>query len=512
MDAIFWGGIQRFIEAATESAPTILVGLVIAAIFHRLLGAEGTRNLFGNGTRWALPKAWALGMLLPVCSLGVIPILRRLRKDGMSGGTILAFGLTAPLFNPLSVLYGLSLSEPFVILSFAMASLLVVTTLGLSFDHLFPGRAIEEEPDPPVSHGPRRMVALFVSMAREVASPTSVYVLIGLLGVVLLNVCLPAGSLMDRMERDNPTAALEMAPVAVPIFTTPIAVMGKLGSMFQHGNSVAAAFVLLTLGAGMNLGLLAWVFRTYGMRTAGLWSSFLLVMVVGLAYGMDGPLTAKGVAPAGHTHAFDSYCCPYPPGSASLDQVQRKLADEVMPHEVKALGVMFAFGVGGFLLTRLDRSWKVEDWLERPTDPDAERPRSKYDVNVPAPVLGGVALLGLLAFSILASYAYYPPSDQIFEDLGIIKAEVLTAALSGDEAHADYFIPIYQDWVRRLQVSVYLREGTLSPYRRMKTRVLIDKIERLDHAIGRGDEDQVRRSFVQVTAAHQRLRNAFRGD
>ncbi|WP_169973043.1 permease [Tautonia rosea] len=510
MDAIFWGGIQRLIEALTEASPTILVGLVIAAIFHRLTGREGTRRLFGEGTRWALPRAWAIGMLLPVCSLGAIPIVRQMRRDGISGGTILAFALTAPLFNPLSVLYGLSLSEPVVILSFAMASLLVVTVVGLAFDRLFPGVAETDDSPPAVSYGLKRMAAMFVSMAREAAGPTTGYILIGLLGVVLLNVLLPAGSLMSRMEQDNPYAALEMTAVAIPAYATPMIAMGQLGSMFQHGNSVSAAFVLLTLGAGANLGLLAWILRSYGLKRAGIWFVGLLAMVVGLAYAMDDPLTPKGIEPAGHTHAFDIYCCPYHPGSADLQMVSRKLSEEVMPHEVKALGVFVGLGLAGLALGRLDRRWRIETWLERPADPSADRPRSKYDLIVPAPVLGGVALIGLIAFSVLACYSYYPPADQIFDDLGIIKAEVLTAALSGDADHAEYFIPLYQDWTRRLQVSVYLREGSLSPYRRIKAQVLIDKVERLKHALEEGDRDEIRYYFAAVTAAHQRMRDAYR--
>ncbi|MEW4570044.1 permease [Tautonia sp. JC769] len=510
MDAIFWGGVQRLVEALTEAAPTILVGLVIAAIFRRLVGPEGTRRLFGAGTRWALPRAWAIGMLLPVCSLGVIPVARELRRDGLSGGTILAFALTAPLFNPLSVLYGLSLSEPVVIFTFALASLLVVTAVGVAFDRVFPDNASAEPSPPPVAYGPRRMIALLVSAARELAGPTSGYILVGLLGVVLLNVALPAGSLMDRMERDNPFAALEMTAVALPAYATPMVAMAQLGSMFQHGNSVSAAFVLLTFGAGANLGLLAWVARAYGAKRSAAWLGGLLVVVVGLAYAMDAPLTPRGVEPAGHTHAFDIYCCPFHPGSGSLSAVSRELADEVMPHEIKALGVLLGVGLAGLALRRLDRRWRIEDWLERTPGPaGADRPRSRYDITIPGPVLGGVGLLGLVAFSVLACYTYYPPADQIFDDLNIIKAEVLSAATSGDAEHAEYFIPLYQDWVRRLQVSVYLREGTLSRYRRMKARVLIDKVERLKHAIEEDDPEEVRRYFVAVTDAHRRMRTCF---
>ncbi len=510
MDAIFWGGIQRFVEALTEAAPTILVGLVLAAIFQRLLGPDGTRRLFGHGTRSGLVRAWALGMLLPVCSLGVIPVARELKRIGLSTGTVLAFALAAPLFNPLSVLYGLSLSEPLVIFAFAMASLLVVTAVGVAYDRLFPEGVIAEAPRPAVRYGPRRMVALLVAAARELVGPTTAYIGLGLLGVVLLNALVPAGSLMNRMERTNPYAVLEMTAVAIPAYATPMVAMSQLGSMFQHGNSVAAAFVLLTLGAGLNLGLIAWMVGAYGVRRAALWLGGLVVVVVGLAVLMDAPLTPRGVEPAGHTHAFDIYCCPFHPGGGSLEAVRRELADEVLPHELKALGVLAGLALVGLSLRRLDRTWRIDDWLEQ-TAPEglAERPRSRFDLTIPGPVLGGIGLAGLIAFSVMACYTYYPPADQIFEDLGILKAEVLSAATSGNADHANYFIPMYQDWVRRLQVSVYLREGHLSAYRRTKARVLIDKVERLKHAVDDRDAEEVRHYFSAVTVAHRRLRTAF---
>ena len=129
-EAIFWGGMLRFAQAFLHAIPTILVGLLVAGIFRRLLGHESMRRLFGTGTRRELPQAWVIGMLLPVCSLGVIPIAREMRRARISGGAILAFAMTAPLFNPLSMLYGLTLSEPFVILSFAFCTMVVVTAVG----------------------------------------------------------------------------------------------------------------------------------------------------------------------------------------------------------------------------------------------------------------------------------------------------------------------------------------------------------------------------------------------
>lgn len=83
--AIFWGAVLRFSQAFIQSTPTILVGLAVAAIFRRLLGHENTRRLFGCGTWREVPQAWLIGMLLPICSLGVIPVAREMHRAGSRG-------------------------------------------------------------------------------------------------------------------------------------------------------------------------------------------------------------------------------------------------------------------------------------------------------------------------------------------------------------------------------------------------------------------------------------------
>ncbi len=512
IEIFIWGGTQRFLEALARGAPTILVGLIITGIFARLLGHEHTRKLFGHGTWRELPQAWLIGMLLPVCSLGVIPIAAQLRRSGLHGGTILAFAMTAPLFNPLSVLYGLSLSEPIVILAFAIGSLIVVTAVGALFDRLFRGTTTEEKEPPPVAFGLRRMASVFVVGAREMAGPTALFIFIGLLGVALLGGVVPKGRLMSSMEADNPYAALTMTAVATPAYATPMVAMSQLGSMFQHGNSVAAAFVLLTLGAGANLGLLAWIFRYYGFRKGMAWVGILLAVVLTLAYGFDGPLYPSDIRPAGHTHAFDIYSNPFGESQAELSTVfTAELRKAILPHEMQAVGLLVVLALAGGIFRFLDRRWRIESWLE--TTPEIPRLASRYDIVVPPAVLGGIALVGLVGFSVLACFTYYPPADQVFDDMSIFQAEVLSAANSGDSEHALHFIPFLQDWSRRLEVGTYLRESSLSDYRRMKGRVYRDKLEMLKHAIeDEDDQEEIREWVSQVQLAGRRLRVAYRED
>src|ERR1700752_2017101 len=131
-----WSVVLRTGQIAVDSSMTLLCGFIVAGVMRRMLGAEGTRRLFG-GSGWnGLFRAWAVGTLLPVGSLGVIPIAREMRRAGVPSATILAFVLAAPHINPLSLLYGLTLSEPIVVICFAGGSLVIAFLAGMSWDWL----------------------------------------------------------------------------------------------------------------------------------------------------------------------------------------------------------------------------------------------------------------------------------------------------------------------------------------------------------------------------------------
>ncbi|MFN9940879.1 MAG: permease, partial [bacterium] len=153
-------------QAFLHAAPTVLVGILVAAILRVLIRQEQTSALFGGRSWRQLPQAWGLGMLLPVCSLGAIPIMSELRRAGIQGGTIMAFGLTAPIFNPVSLLYGLSLSRPLVILSICVCSFVIVTIVGASWDYIFATPPVAQEKNPRFPYGLRRILGVGLTVLR----------------------------------------------------------------------------------------------------------------------------------------------------------------------------------------------------------------------------------------------------------------------------------------------------------------------------------------------------------
>jgi len=87
-----------------ESFPFLLLGTLISILVQRYISVELFRKL--------LPKRWLprrlimsfLGVFLPVCECGNVPLARSLMNRGASPGDALTFLLAAPILNPLVLL------------------------------------------------------------------------------------------------------------------------------------------------------------------------------------------------------------------------------------------------------------------------------------------------------------------------------------------------------------------------------------------------------------------------
>ncbi|MDX1948046.1 MAG: permease [Pirellulaceae bacterium] len=507
IELVFLSGFVRLVQALALAAPTILVSLFITGVIRRLFGPEVTRRVFGGAGWRSLVQSWAIGMLLPGCSLGVIPISRELRRAGLTGGAVLAFALSQPLFDPLSVLYGLTLSKPLVVFAFAGCSLVLVMAVGSIWDWLYPDSAAPEVAPPPVQAGWPRLVSILLVVLREAAGPSAAYIAIGLLGTATLGALLPHGALQRAMNGGDPWAPWTMTWVAIPAYATPTLAMSQLGSMFQHANSAGAALQLLTLGAGLNLGLVAWIFAAFGWRKGVAWFGLLVVAGLGMAYALDRPLHPTDVDPADHTHAFDIYCSPFHAGEPHLGLLaQQRIREILTPLNVVPLVVLGGLVLGGAVLRWTDPRERCEAWLE---SRERSRTASRYDFPLPAPVVGLVVLGGIVSLSVVGCYAYYPAKGEVFDEIRAVRADAIVAANQGDSRLTDHYIAVWDKWTRRLEVGVFLREWRLTPYQHMKARILREKLELLRHEVEDGDREAAKTMVRQVLVAQDRLRLAF---
>ena len=126
----FWSALLRITQAMVAAAPFLFAGVFAAGILRGMVGADRTRRILGVG-HWTGPlRAWGLGILLPICSLGALPVARELRRAGVPSGTVISFVLVAPVLNPVSIIYGLSHIPPLMLLYFAIGTFVVSVGIG----------------------------------------------------------------------------------------------------------------------------------------------------------------------------------------------------------------------------------------------------------------------------------------------------------------------------------------------------------------------------------------------
>lgn len=517
METAFWAFVLRFGQSAMDASLTLLIGALTAAFFRRIVGPTSTRLLFGSSFR-GFVIGWIAGNLLPVCSLGAIPVARELRRCGVPGGTVLSFVLAAPLLDPISFLYGLSLAEPTVILSFVVFSLVLSTAAGYLWDKVF-ARSTEAaesaalaaradaEPTPP--EGLRRILSIFTTAAKELTGVNFAFYAIGLAGSALLSVAIPFGALQHTMHHSDKWSPLLMTGLAVPLFATPLSGMTKIGLMFDHGNSIGAAFVLFALGIGTSFGMLAWMVADYGWRRIVPWFAAYVLISLGMAYACDAALYDHRKAELDHTHAFDEISSPFVAGTSDLPAVTlKKLKEKFGPMEQPTVYGLIGLLAAGCLVRRLDADGRLERWLTVRSPSPA--PGRGWNVRVPRPVLGAVCIAGLFAIGVVGAYIYYPDRDQCMDQMFAVYADASVAVRTGKSEEAIRHLELWDQLVRKLEVGTYLRNFGVTAEQAKSAEDLREAIEEVrDELLAKNTPGAIEKFTNEVGPTYKRCKEAY---
>jgi len=89
-----------FIGIFLEALPFVLLGVLISSLLQIFVKEEWVRRLMPKHPVPGVLFASLLGMILPVCECGMIPVVRRLMIKGMPAYVGITFLLSGPILNP----------------------------------------------------------------------------------------------------------------------------------------------------------------------------------------------------------------------------------------------------------------------------------------------------------------------------------------------------------------------------------------------------------------------------
>jgi hypothetical protein len=514
----------RFLQGLGAAAPTLLLGVVVAGLLRAMASPEQIRRLFGGPDRRGMARTFLIAALLPVGSLGMLPVVREMARARVPLANMVLLAVVAPLLSPLALVYGLTSVAGSTLGLLATAAVLV----GLGAWLLAPrheGREGPSDPRPTATAPLRRSLNAGIAISRIASGMTLVDVLVALgLGAVAA-MAFDTHDLTHHLTGASTWAGPIMAIVALPAYVSP-----NTGIMQMHGMeamqfSLTAILTLHVFGVGQNVAALGWLGRRVG--TARI--ACLLVAMLAICWGLGllGDALANPYAAHlrhehgpqhGHSHEHGAGCCggddvEHNHSLVTLGQWEytnfpnplHEAFRFMKPAERIPLIVFGALVLLGWAL----RAARIDLVGDRPGLDTAVHPRL-WQRPIPGRWLGMIGGAGVCVSVVALVYVYYPPVDEILTQMRFVKANALVAARLGQEATALRELDYWEDQVGKLPMAAWLRGRRPPPEGRQAVDDFRRHAERLRQAMldNRPSEERFRIG-EDVEAAHLRCGKIF---
>ncbi len=305
--------LQAFIEVLASLAPFLLLGFTVAGLLHAFVPPRiMARALGGTGLRGIVAGA-AIGIPLPLCSCGVVPVAVELRKRGASRGATASFLVATPETGVDSIATSVAVLHPLMVVFRPVAALITAIASGVAVERLStPPQTAADSADGCCEHGEEDITGdargirgglryAFDDLFAEVA----VYLLPAILITAALTVWLDVPTAVTAAIGSPFVQMLVLLGLGIPVYVCATAATPIAAALIVAGFSPGAALVFLLAGPATNLMTISAVVNMLGRRAAVVYCA--TIAITSLAFGalLDAIYAAWGIAPAaraGHQH------------------------------------------------------------------------------------------------------------------------------------------------------------------------------------------------------------------
>jgi len=97
-------GSFQFLAFFLEGLPFIFLGTLVSGFLGTYLPRNAFEKFLPKNRTAAILVSGLLGAIFPVCECAVVPVIRRLVRNGLPASCALAYMLAAPIFNPVTAI------------------------------------------------------------------------------------------------------------------------------------------------------------------------------------------------------------------------------------------------------------------------------------------------------------------------------------------------------------------------------------------------------------------------
>jgi len=257
-----------------EMSPYLLFGFLVAGVLSLVLKPELVEAHLGGKGIWPVFKASLLGVPLPLCSCGVIPVSMSLRKHGASKGSTISFLLSTPQTGVDSFLVTYSLLGP-VLAIFRPLIAFVTGIIGGVLVQLFGKNPnVTDQPEEKCTESccsedkkPNAFMHIIRYAFITLPSDIGRTMFLGLAIAAVISVAVPEDFFADNLGTGL-GAMLVMMLLGIPVYVCATASVPVAAALIMKGVTPGAALVFLMTGPATNAAAITTLWKLLGHRTA----------------------------------------------------------------------------------------------------------------------------------------------------------------------------------------------------------------------------------------------------
>jgi len=262
-----------FWDTVAEMSPYLLFGFLVAGVLSVLVSQHLVERHLGGRGIWPLVKASILGVPLPLCSCGVIPVSMSLHKHGASKGSTISFLLSTPQTGIDSIFVTLSLLGPLFAVFRPLAAFVTGIVGGVLVDVF--GQSTEDKNRVPpkcsdecCSGEDKHRVARglkygFVTLPRDIGKA----MLVGLVIAAVISALVPDDYFAEKLGTGI-FAMVVMMFLGIPVYVCATASVPVAAALILKGLTPGAALVFLMTGPATNAASFVTIWKVLGRATA----------------------------------------------------------------------------------------------------------------------------------------------------------------------------------------------------------------------------------------------------
>ena len=254
-----------------DMAPYILLGMLVSGIISVFVNNDMIFKHIGPKNFTSTLKSTLLGVPLPLCSCGVIPVAATLRDSGASKGSTVSFLVSTPQTGVDSIFltYGMlgpvfALFRPIAAFVSGILSGVVINNFDEDEHHHIRKEDLEKNNQLQLKD---KIISGFkygfISLPADIVVP----LFKGLLVAATISVFLPPDYIANYFTSNKYVQSFTMLAISIPFYVCATASIPVAVALMAKGISPGAAFIFLMAGPATNASSIAVIKNILGART-----------------------------------------------------------------------------------------------------------------------------------------------------------------------------------------------------------------------------------------------------